>query len=152
MLDFQTLFFGFSGRIGRQSWWIGMILIGLASVVGTWLVDPSTFDFEVRDHTPNLSNTLWQVALQIPTTALFVKRFNDRDMPEWLGYAYGILGALLAVAEHFSLLKPDGNVIGTILIGVAALLFIYLLIDNGFLRGTQGPNRYGPDPLATTGA
>jgi uncharacterized membrane protein YhaH (DUF805 family) len=26
-------------------------------------------------------------------------------------------------------------------IGLAAI------IDNGFLRGTDGPNRYGPDPL-----
>ncbi|MCW3481803.1 DUF805 domain-containing protein [Neisseriaceae bacterium JH1-16] len=24
----------------------------------------------------------------------------------------------------------------------------WLLIENGFLKGTAGPNRYGPDPLA----
>jgi uncharacterized membrane protein YhaH (DUF805 family) len=26
--------------------------------------------------------------------------------------------------------------------------FVFALIDNGFVRGTDGPNRYGPDPLA----
>jgi uncharacterized membrane protein YhaH (DUF805 family) len=28
-------------------------------------------------------------------------------------------------------------------------LSLWLLIDVGFLKGTQGPNRYGPDPLET---
>ena len=26
--------------------------------------------------------------------------------------------------------------------------YMFALIDNGFLRGSAGPNRYGPDPLA----
>jgi uncharacterized membrane protein YhaH (DUF805 family) len=25
--------------------------------------------------------------------------------------------------------------------------WLWALLDNGFVRGTVGPNRYGPDPL-----
>ena len=30
------------------------------------------------------------------------------------------------------------------------LMALVLLIDFGFRRGTAGPNRFGPDPLATS--
>jgi uncharacterized membrane protein YhaH (DUF805 family) len=36
------------------------------------------------------------------------------------------------------------------IIGFATLVIaIWFLIELGFLRGTQGPNQYGPDPLGT---
>jgi uncharacterized membrane protein YhaH (DUF805 family) len=30
---------------------------------------------------------------------------------------------------------------------VAFVVSLWLFIEIGFLKGTQGPNRYGPDPL-----
>jgi uncharacterized membrane protein YhaH (DUF805 family) len=30
---------------------------------------------------------------------------------------------------------------------VAIAITLWLFIEIGFLKGTQGPNRYGPDPL-----
>lgn len=56
-----------------------------------------------------------------PFAALSAKRWHDRDRSAWW----------LAVA----------------LVPVVGLL--WLLIDNGFVRGTQGPNRFGPPPLST---
>jgi uncharacterized membrane protein YhaH (DUF805 family) len=55
-----------------------------------------------------------------PALAVSVKRWHDRDKSGWW-----VLLNLLPV------------------IG-----WLWALIDNGFLRGTAGPNRYGPDPLA----
>ena len=35
--------------------------------------------------------------------------------------------------------------------GLAAFaISVWLFIEIGFLRGTQGPNRFGPDPLGAT--
>ena len=56
-----------------------------------------------------------------PALAVSVKRWHDRDKSGWW-----VLLNLLPV------------------IG-----WLWALVDNGFLRGTDGPNRYGPDPLAT---
>jgi uncharacterized membrane protein YhaH (DUF805 family) len=55
-----------------------------------------------------------------PAIAVSAKRWHDRDRSAWW----------VAVA-----LIP---VIG----------WLWALIDNGCMRGTRGPNRYGPDPLA----
>ena len=36
------------------------------------------------------------------------------------------------------------------ILGIATLVVsIWFLIELGFLRGTQGPNQYGPDPLGS---
>jgi uncharacterized membrane protein YhaH (DUF805 family) len=35
-----------------------------------------------------------------------------------------------------------------LLVGIIPLVNLWVLIELGFLRGTPGPNRYGPDPLA----
>jgi uncharacterized membrane protein YhaH (DUF805 family) len=55
-----------------------------------------------------------------PALAVSVKRWHDRDKSGWW-----VLLNLLPV------------------IG-----WLWALIDNGFLRGTSGPNRFGEDPLA----
>lgn len=46
--------------------------------------------------------------------------------------------------------------VGGFLIEAASLVIlvwgIYLLVVLGFLKGTTGPNQYGPDPLGDTAA
>lgn len=55
-----------------------------------------------------------------PALAVSVKRWHDRDRSGWW-----VLLNLLPVVG-----------------------WLWALIDNGFVRGTPGPNRYGEDPLA----
>ena len=147
-----NLFFGFSGRIGRKRWWLGTLAIAIGSIAGTLLIDPGVLDFQRPDpRIPNWSDTIWQLALVIPATALMVKRFNDRNRPHWLGYAFGIFGALLTAGPHFGLFDPERpGTIETAVTIIFALAFLFAFIDNGFLRGSSGPNRYGPDPLNET--
>jgi len=46
--------------------------------------------------------------------------------------------------------KADGiTTVGYILNVPLLLLVIALVIELGFRRGTAGPNRFGPDPLAS---
>ena len=56
-----------------------------------------------------------------PVVAVSAKRWHDRDKSAWW-----VLVVLVPVVG-----------------------WIWALIDNGFLRGTVGPNRYGADPLRT---
>jgi uncharacterized membrane protein YhaH (DUF805 family) len=39
---------------------------------------------------------------------------------------------------------------GIILNLISFAISIWALVELGFLRGTVGPNRYGPDPLSPT--
>ena len=55
-----------------------------------------------------------------PTLAVSAKRWHDRDRSGWW-----VLVALIPVVG-----------------------WLWALLDNGFVRGTPGPNRYGPPPVA----
>lgn len=56
-----------------------------------------------------------------PSLALTVKRWHDRDKSGWWA----------------------------LLVFLPAIGAIWLLVECGFLRGTAGTNRFGPDPLAS---
>jgi uncharacterized membrane protein YhaH (DUF805 family) len=57
-----------------------------------------------------------------PYLAVGVKRYHDHDKSGWW-----------------------------LLVGLIPLIgFFWLLIELGFLAGTDGPNQYGPDPLAAS--
>jgi len=146
--DMLNLLTTFAGRINRRQWWTGFIVVLLGSIFGTLLFNPETFTTEGL---PPLSwpDTLWQLAWIVPGMAIAVKRFNDRDRPRWLGYAYGVLGAFLIVAPHLGLsIIPDGGPVAATIFWISVAAILGAVVDNGFLPGTRGANRYGPDPLA----
>lgn len=138
------------GRISRQEYWLGMVAMMAATILGAAMLDPAGLTGppgEVRP--PSLAATLWSLLFAWPTTAVTTKRFNDRDWPWWLGYALGAGMTAFVVANYFGfLLDPDrmAPLERTVMV-VAAVSFLWALIENGFQRGTPGPNRYGPDPL-----
>jgi uncharacterized membrane protein YhaH (DUF805 family) len=96
------------------------------------------------------SNSIVSLLLAYPEFAVFAKRGHDRNVPTWIPGLLFAGAVVLNVLALFDLMGPSDNpstlfyVVG-IPVGVAALI---LLIDFGFRRGTLGPNRYGPDPLA----
>ena len=63
-------------------------------------------------------NILWSLAMLLPSLAVAVRRLHDRDMTGWW--------VLLALVPF---------------VGMIALLIILAL------RGTEGANRFGPDPI-----
>jgi uncharacterized membrane protein YhaH (DUF805 family) len=129
----MSLFTSFEGRIGRQQWWLGLI----ALVVVQWIVfmvigfmfggammgsvDPAN-PAAAAQGMGMLSVPIIIVVLIFlwPALALYAKRWHDRDKSGWW--------TLIALIP----------IIGG----------LWLLVECGFLRGTEGPNRYGSDPLA----
>jgi len=51
-----------------------------------------------------------------------------------------------------ALLDGAGRTTGSaVIFGLASLaVSIWAIVELGFLRGTPGPNQYGPDPLAAS--
>lgn len=151
-MQFFHLLTSFSGRIGRGQWWLGFIAVVMMSIGGIVAINPEAFTMPTDQPLPppGLGEMLFGLLMMVPATAITVKRFNDRDRPNWLGYAFGALGALFTIAPYFGYLV-DPLFYSTpeyVLTGVFFVLAIGAFIDNGFLKGTPGPNRYGPDPLA----
>jgi uncharacterized membrane protein YhaH (DUF805 family) len=128
-----SLFTKLDGRIGRQQWWLGLIVL----VVAIWIimfVITMLFGQEMTQgvtdggmsYQSNISpvGIVLMIIVYIPflwaSICLSGKRWHDRGKSAWW-----------------------------ILIGLIPIIGgIWALVENGFLKGTDGPNQYGPDPLA----
>lgn len=111
----------FQGRAPRSEYWWFVLFMVLANWVAG-IVDTLTFvDYSLwrygDAHLFTPFTSLVGLALLIPSVAVGVRRFHDMDRTGW-----------------WLLLAFTG--IGTIVV------FIWFMF-----RGTQGPNRFGPDPL-----
>ncbi len=95
-----------------------------------------------------------------PSIAVSVKRFHDRGMTGWwvLIFLVAIAAALVGTVMTFlaaAVANPSGHgegsmasvvVMAVITFGLLGAQFVILYL----LPGTEGPNRYGPDPLDRT--
>jgi uncharacterized membrane protein YhaH (DUF805 family) len=98
--------------------------------------------------------------LAYPAYCLQVKRRHDRDNNGMDVIIYLALSAIVLLIQALGigytmteipgaagLSIPQPSLPLTILSLVLGVYAIYLLVVCGFLRGTAGPNQYGPDPL-----
>lgn len=130
------LFTRFNGRIGRQQFWLASLtlavvvtLVGgiLAMAFGTRVpAGTATYDlpffFSVDYALHGLGAVLMPVLMLCylwAALAVVVKRWHDRDKSGWW------------------VLLPMIPLIGT----------VWAFVETGFVRGTAGANRFGPDPL-----
>ena len=128
-MDLTQLLFGFQGRIGRQQWWLATlgiyaVIIVLAMVLGLILPE-GTFaeDTSPTDSPATIALSVIAIVAYVVIIwsglALAAKRWHDRDKSAWW-----------------------------ILINFVPFVGgIWALIENGFLKGTEGSNRFGSDPL-----
>lgn len=143
-----SLLMTFQGRISRSYWWLAFAIVIAATIAGSLVLDPGIWTAD-PPRPPTKALALWDLALVVPMTAATVKRFNDRNWPPWLGYALGVLGvALIAAEQRGFMVDPDlASYTDYAIFSLVVAVYFLALIDNGFLKGTPGANRYGPDPL-----
>lgn len=128
----MSLFTSFAGRIGRQQWWLGLIALVVAQWIVLFVIGLMFGGAMMGSVDPNnpaaAAGIMGMVSVPMiiviliflwPALALYAKRWHDRDKSGWW--------TLIALIP----------IIGG----------IWLLVECGFLRGTEGPNQYGPDPL-----
>jgi uncharacterized membrane protein YhaH (DUF805 family) len=143
-LRLKELLFGLDGRIGRAQFWLGTILIAAVSIAATYAI----IAFIGVSRAAVAFSAAVAFALAYPSYAVMAKRFQDRNRPGWFALialvpTYAV--NLLYTFEIFDSLEPSGLAQGADVI--ISLIFLSFLVVLGFLKGTQGPNSYGPDPL-----
>lgn len=148
-MNWKTLFFGFDGRIGRKQWWLATIVSISASLVMSMLVNPLAW-FGDGSAPTNAPDMMLSLAFLIPMTAVNIKRGNDRDWPQTVIYGYSLMTLAVLVYDYsFTMFRyPELVPLELVLVSAFLLATLALFIDLGGLRGTRGPNRNGPDPLA----
>jgi uncharacterized membrane protein YhaH (DUF805 family) len=120
----------FDGRISRSEWWLGIAIIAVASwilvvilsavfgVTALDLQDPAAVQQAMMRLV--IPAAIIPVLTIYPTLALYTQRWHDRGKSGWW----------------------------TLIVFIPLIGSLWAVIELGFLRGTEGPNQYGPDPLA----
>lgn len=158
-MDWKHILFSFQGRINRAKWWLALLILlvfglvmgilsavaGSSSAVGTAI--------SVIEAAVNL-----YVGLATAT-----KRLHDRDKSAWWLLLFYVVPGVLAIAAIAlgvggAIFSDQAGGAGGAAIGVAVILGLaafavglWGFIEIACLRGTPGPNRFGPDPLEPVG-
>ena len=86
--------------------------------------------------------------MSFASLAVAIKRLHDRDKSAWWLLLFFLVPSILYTIAYYTDLTSTGAVEVRLILGLACLsIIIWFLVELGFLRGTAGPNRYGPDPL-----
>ena len=151
-INWQTLFTGFQGRIRRQHFWIGIIiLIAVGLVVGLAL--------------PDMVGAAVSVLMIWPYAALFLKRGHDFGKPDSFTYipvGIGAVSTLLSVAgslmlgaggraamesgDPSAIMSAGPGFMLAAISGLLSLVTLGFLIWYGVAEGQRGTNAWGPNP------
>ena len=123
----SDLLFGFQGRANRAKFWmvaLGIVVVEVilfAAILGGAAMsgDPEQIAAAMGPVASIVLLVFVVVATWI-SIAVAVKRYHDRNKSGWW----------------------------VLIVFVPVIGGLWYLIECGFLRGTSGPNNYGPDPLA----
>lgn len=147
------MFFSFRGRLNRKPYWlrslalIAIFLVGVTALFSLFGIGVAA----MQDPLAVLGDLgialvlvlVLYVVLLVAAISLTVRRLHDRDKSGWWVLVFFLLPSVLQTAAAQT---PD---LALALQLAAAAISIWALVELGFLRGTPGPNRYGPDPLAS---
>ncbi len=142
---------GFDGRISRKYFWLAGLVwfIWFVAILfpfvhwftgGQWMSD--TIDDQQIDKATSAAMLVAAAILLYPSLAMSVKRLHDLNLSAWWcvpAFIPGFADNLLTVVD-----APATAQTGALWIDCAVgLVYIVVL---GFIRGTDGPNKYGDDP------
>ena len=122
-----SLLFSFQGRINRAKFWLIHLAIFVVEAIvlsllgGTAAIMSGDYE-KVIVVFGGASGAVWSIVAVLAfwiSLALGVKRWHDRNKTGWW----------------------------MLIIFVPVIGGLWYLIECGFLKGTTGPNSYGPDPL-----
>jgi uncharacterized membrane protein YhaH (DUF805 family) len=136
-MDLST-FTSFEGRIPRKTFWLGYLVM----IIVTWVLmfllsavfgvsmfaspDPTlSEEAQLAQAMEQMSAMMLPLGIVLlltlwPALAIYTKRWHDRNKSGWW----------------------------SLIIFIPIIGGIWMLIELGFLRGTEGANRFGPDPIA----
>ena len=147
-MPMSQLLFSFTGRLNRKPYWLttlAMIASLLVLIILAFVLIGGAAALAATP--PGLGiGLIVLVLIYIPLLwvglALGAKRLHDRNKSGWWLVLFWVLPGHPARGR-----RTDRDGIGIVLTGRGFGISIWGLVEIGFLRGTVGPNQYGPDPL-----
>jgi uncharacterized membrane protein YhaH (DUF805 family) len=168
-MDYQWFLFRFEGRINRAKYWLAtliilcwmiLVLMLLAGLGGLFGIADRRFainiisisaSFQFADADLPSKAALFPRIVTWPMTLVFawcylaasIKLLHDRNRSGWW-----MLPFFAAPGLYSHLEDRLGDSYAAALVGLAVfVVFVWGYVEMCFLKGTRGPNRFGPDPL-----
>lgn len=148
-MDWGKLFLTAEGRIGRQTFWIGFLILLGAGVVLGWIP---------------ILGALVSIALIYPWVCLYAKRFHDMGKSGWLAalpvaapVVLMIVAVMLGIGGVLSAGLAEGGEpspgavfaslgVAFVFLGLALIVGLGATLWAGLSESDPGPNRYGEPP------
>ena len=138
-IDLVDLLFTFQGRSNRGKYWLAILLYVIGwFVIGiiAWMLSMVSYILGA------IVAVLILIVTMVSGVFVGIKRLHDRDKSGWwLAFFYLVPAILQGIGGGI-------GGIGFILSLAGFAISIWAFVELGCLRGTSGPNQYGPDPLA----
>jgi uncharacterized membrane protein YhaH (DUF805 family) len=150
-MDWTTLLFSFRGRINRGKYWLALLIyLAVWTIfIAASLVWLGGVDLDNLLKLAGAGLMIWFVGVilfvvvTLSSFAVGVKRLHDRNMSGWWILLFWFGPSVLGGWQ-----TANPNLGGSFVLSLAAAaIAIWGFVVLACLRGTPGPNQYGPDPL-----
>lgn len=150
-MDWTAFFFRFKGRINRAKFWLASLIytIVLIALVTAFIITIGDFDKDRIGEMVGIGllfiavGGLVFLVLVWSSFATAIKRLHDRNKSGWWILPFWVIPSIIGVAaDHVT-----GGTASLALNAASIALSVWGFVEVGCLRGTRGPNEYGPDPL-----
>ena len=134
-MDFVNLLFSYQGRINRAKYWLAVLvyMIGMIIIVAVFFAVPLI---------GYVFGAIVYLAMIVSGVMVGIKRLHDRDKSGWWVLLFYGVPTILSWGS-----LGVGGILHTVLSIVSFAITVWAVVELGCLRGTVGPNQYGPDPL-----
>jgi uncharacterized membrane protein YhaH (DUF805 family) len=144
-MDYARLLFSFRGRINRARF-----LVVQLALLALWFTVWVKFPLHFASQWEPWALSIVMIWINAATT---VKRLHDRNRRGWWAVAIFVVNRLsyvyygLFFGSYFGVdISTAGQLLLVMLVVALSLLQTGVIIELFFLIGTDGPNRFGPDP------
>lgn len=143
-MNWKHILFGFDGRISRKQYWLSILISICFLAVALGLI----FLISYLDIVPALPFYIFIPPILVIAwiqLAIVIKRLHDRNKTGWF---YLLYITLPNAADRISDRIEEDTLLWWFILLIGLVVGIWGFIELGFLKGTEGSNDYGDDPLA----
>lgn len=148
-MDWTNILFSFRGRLNRAKYWLVVlinVIVWVAFMIAAMTTGGLNALYGAGMDGSSLVIILLGVAVGIfsvwTSLATAIKRLHDREKSGWWILVFWGLPCILNGASVFA---AD---ISAIVLAIASFgISVWGFVEIACLKGTTGPNNYGPDPL-----
>ena len=140
-MNLMGLLFSFEGRINRGKFWLAVLAYVIISIVLALLLIIPVLGW--------LLAGIGYIGMIVSGIFVAIKRLHDRNKPGWWVAIFYVIPMILSGASAYMTYEAGEQTSVAMLISLIGLaISLWAFVELGCLRGTVGPNQYGPDPIA----